>query len=44
MVRCASAGPTLLASSCARVFDLGPDTVSDHYGLMVEYKAAPTDL
>jgi endonuclease/exonuclease/phosphatase family metal-dependent hydrolase len=44
MVRCASAGPTLLAHSCARVFDLGPDTVSDHYGLVVDYEPAPADL
>jgi endonuclease/exonuclease/phosphatase family metal-dependent hydrolase len=44
MVRCAAAGPTLLARSCARVFDLGPDTVSDHYGLMVDYDPAPSGL
>lgn len=42
MVRCAAAGPTLLAASCARVFDLGPDTVSDHYGLAVDYRPAPS--
>jgi endonuclease/exonuclease/phosphatase family metal-dependent hydrolase len=42
MVRCAVTGPTLLATSCARVFDLGADTISDHYGLLVEYVPAPT--
>lgn len=42
MVRCAAAGPTLLATSCARVFDLGPGTVSDHYGLAVDYRPAPS--
>ncbi|MFD4985143.1 endonuclease/exonuclease/phosphatase family protein [Streptomyces sp. NPDC058374] len=42
MVRCAAAGPTLLARSCARVFDLGPDIVSDHYGLAVDYEVAPS--
>jgi endonuclease/exonuclease/phosphatase family metal-dependent hydrolase len=41
MVRCAGAGPTLLAVSCSRVFDLGPDTISDHYGLAVDYVPAP---
>lgn len=41
MVRCAATGPTLLATSCARVFDLGPDTISDHYGLIVDYTPAP---
>ena len=41
MVRCAASGPTLLATSCARVFDLGPDTISDHYGLAVDYRPAP---
>jgi endonuclease/exonuclease/phosphatase family metal-dependent hydrolase len=41
MVRCAVTGPTLLATSCARVFDLGPDTISDHYGLAVDYVPAP---
>jgi endonuclease/exonuclease/phosphatase family metal-dependent hydrolase len=40
MVRCAAEGPTLLATSCRRVFDRGPDTVSDHYGLAVDYEAA----
>lgn len=42
MVRCAVAGPTLLATSCMRVFDRGPDTVSDHYGLAVDYEVAPS--
>ncbi|MFI6350634.1 endonuclease/exonuclease/phosphatase family protein [Streptomyces sp. NPDC050560] len=41
MVRCAASGPTLLATSCSRVFDLGRDTVSDHYGLAVDYEPAP---
>lgn len=41
MVRCADEGPTLLATSCVRVFDLGPDTVSDHYGLLVDYVPVP---
>lgn len=41
LVRCAVTGPTLLASSCERVFDLGPDTISDHYGLAVDYRLAP---
>ncbi|MEI5035643.1 endonuclease/exonuclease/phosphatase family protein [Streptomyces sp. S1A(2023)] len=43
MVRCADAGPTLLTASCTRVFDLGPDTISDHYGLAVEYELPPPD-
>lgn len=41
LVRCAANGPTLLAASCTRVFDLGPDTISDHYGLVVDYRPAP---
>lgn len=41
LVRCAVTGPTLLANSCERVFDLGPDTISDHYGLAVDYRLAP---
>ena len=41
LVRCASTGPTLIATSCTRVFDLGPDTISDHYGLVVDYEVAP---
>jgi endonuclease/exonuclease/phosphatase family metal-dependent hydrolase len=41
MVRCAATGPTLLATSCVRVFDLSPDTISDHYGLAVDYEPAP---
>jgi endonuclease/exonuclease/phosphatase family metal-dependent hydrolase len=41
LVRCAVTGPTLLATSCTRVFDGDPDTVSDHYGLCVEYQPAP---
>jgi endonuclease/exonuclease/phosphatase family metal-dependent hydrolase len=44
MVRCTGPGPTLLATSCARVFDRGPDTVSDHYGLCVDYEPAPPDF
>ncbi|PWH07146.1 hypothetical protein DEO23_00310 [Brachybacterium endophyticum] len=41
LVRCGAAGPTLLARSCRRAFDTGPSTVSDHYGLVVDYEAAP---
>lgn len=41
LVRCAATGPTLLATSCTRVFDLAPDTISDHYGLTVDYVLAP---
>lgn len=41
LVRCAAAGPTLLATECSRVFDTGADTISDHYGLVVEYITAP---
>ncbi|GAA2333849.1 endonuclease/exonuclease/phosphatase family protein [Streptomyces kunmingensis] len=40
MVRCATAGPTLLATSCRRVFDVGTEIVSDHYGLAVDYEVA----
>lgn len=41
MVRCAATGPTLLTTSCTRAFDHGPDTMSDHYGLTVDYEPAP---
>jgi endonuclease/exonuclease/phosphatase family metal-dependent hydrolase len=41
LVRCGPTGPTLLATACARVFDLASDTVSDHYGLVVDYVPAP---
>ena len=41
LVRCAVTGPTMLATSCVRAFDLGSDTVSDHYGLVVDYELAP---
>ncbi len=37
-VRCSAVGPTLLPRTCARVFDLGTDTASDHYGLLVDYE------
>lgn len=44
LVRCAPTGPTLLATSCTCVFDLGPETISDHYGLAVDYVPAPTAI
>ncbi len=40
LVRCAATGPTLVATSCTRAFDRGPDTISDHYGLVVDYEVA----
>lgn len=36
LVRCQRSGPTMAIRSCARVFDHGPTTASDHYGLVVE--------
>ncbi len=42
LVRCAPVGPTLLATTCTRVFDLGTDTASDHYGLLVDYEPSPS--
>jgi hypothetical protein len=44
MVRCAATGPTLIATSCARAFDLGPDTIIDHYGLVVDYEPVTPGL
>jgi endonuclease/exonuclease/phosphatase family metal-dependent hydrolase len=41
-VRCAPVGPTLLPTTCSRVFDLGTDTASDHYGLLVDYEPSPS--
>lgn len=41
-VRCSPAGPTLLAQKCSRVFDLGIDTASDHYGLLADYEPSPS--
>lgn len=36
LVRCGAGGPTLSVRTCRRVFDRGPATVSDHYGLAVD--------
>lgn len=40
LVRCGRSGPSLIARSCERVLDTGSTTVSDHYGLMVDYEIA----
>ncbi|GAA1489272.1 hypothetical protein GCM10009626_20180 [Brachybacterium sacelli] len=40
LVRCTPSGPSLIALSCRRAFDTGPTTVSDHYGLVVDYEPA----
>lgn len=40
LVRCGRSGPSLIARACRRAFDTGPTTVSDHYGLVVDYEIA----
>jgi endonuclease/exonuclease/phosphatase family metal-dependent hydrolase len=41
LVRCTgTGGPTLLVDSCRRIFD-GPDTASDHYGLLTDLSPTP---
>ena len=39
-VRCDHDGPTLLVDGCIRIFDTGANTVSDHYGILVDLRPA----
>jgi endonuclease/exonuclease/phosphatase family metal-dependent hydrolase len=42
LVRCGdSVGPTLFIRSCRHTFDQGLTSVSDHYGLLVEFNPPP---
>ena len=37
LIRCDQSGPTLPVRGCRRIFDLGPASASDHYGLVAEF-------
>lgn len=41
LVRCSANGPSLVVRAYRRAFDTGPTTVSDHYGLVVDYEPSP---
>lgn len=43
LVRCGRSGPTLPIMACRRVFDHGPTTASDHYGLAVDLDPGSLD-
>lgn len=41
LVRCGEGGPSLAIRGCRRTFDRGPDSASDHYGLVAELEPWP---
>ena len=43
LIRCGRSGPTLPIRGCRLIFDHGPSSASDHYGLVAEFGPLPED-